>query len=130
MNQKPFAIPKKLVYAAWKRVRAAKGGPGVDGITLEQYEKNLGKNLYKLWNRMSSGTYFPPPVKQVAIPKDRGVRILGVPTVEDRVAQTVVRLQLEPELEKLFLNESYGARPKRSAHDALDICRQKCFRYK
>lgn len=129
MNQKPFTIPKKLVYTAWKRVQASKGGPGIDGITIEQYESNLGNNLYKLWNRMSSGSYFPPPVKQVEIPKDRGVRILGVPTVEDRIAQTVVRLQVEPELEYLFLNESYGARPTRSAHDALAACRQNCFRY-
>jgi RNA-directed DNA polymerase len=106
MNQKPFTIPKKLVYAVWKRVKASKGGPGIDGITIEQYESNLGNNLYKLWNRMSSGTYLRPPVKQVRIPKDRGVRILGVPTVEDRIAQTVVRLQLEPELESLFLDES------------------------
>ena len=129
MNHKPFEIPKRLVWEAWKKVKSSKGGPGIDGVSLENYEEHLSGNLYKLWNRMSSGSYFPKPVKQVDIPKALGgTRSLNVPTVEDRIAQTVVRLQLEPSLEKLFHTDSYGARPGKSAHDALNTCRSRCWK--
>ena len=97
LKDKPFAIPKPMVWEAWRRVRANKGAPGVDGQDLEEFEADLGDNLYKIWNRMSSGSYFPPPVKAVEIPKPHGggVRVLGVPTIADRVAQTVVAMHLE-----------------------------------
>src|SRR5712691_4206281 len=101
---KPFKIPKRDVWEAFKRVKANQGAAGVDGQSIAEFEANLKGNLYKLWNRMSSGSYFPPPVRAVEIPKagGRGVRVLGVPTVADRIAQTVVRLYLEPELEPHF----------------------------
>ena len=96
-EDKPFAIPKPMVWEAWRRVKANKGAPGVDGQDLEKFEADLEDNLYKIWNRMSSGSYFPPPVKAVEIPKPHGggVRMLGVPTIADRVAQTVVAMHLE-----------------------------------
>jgi len=128
MNSKPMTIPKLLVWRAWHVVKAANGGPGVDQVTLELYENDLNSNLYMLWNRMSSGTYFPSAVKQVAIPKAKGVRYLGIPTVNDRIAQTVVRLQLEDRLEKVFLPESYGARTGRNAHQAVRTCRERCWK--
>src|SRR5512132_3939047 len=129
-EDKPFAIPKLLVWEAWRRVRANKGAPGVDGQDLAQFEADLRNNLYKIWNRMSSGTYFPPPVKAVEIPKPHGggVRVLGVPTVTDRVAQTVVALTLEERTESIFHDDSYGYRPSRSALDAVAKCRQRCQR--
>ncbi|WP_210405870.1 hypothetical protein [Micromonospora sp. MH33] len=104
-QDKPFDIPKRLVWEAYERVRANKGTAGVDGQSIEDFETDLKDNLYKIWNRMSSGTYFPPPVKAVEIPKPGGTRTLGVPTVADRVAQTVVALALEPRTESIFHGE-------------------------
>jgi RNA-directed DNA polymerase len=128
---KPFVISKWLVWEAWKRVKANRGAAGVDGESIAEFESDLHGNLYKLWNRMSSGSYMPPPVRAVEIPKKggRGVRTLGVPTVADRVAQTVTYLYLEPEVEPVFHPDSYGYRPRRSAHDALAACRQRCWKY-
>ncbi len=127
--EKSFAIPKLLVWEAYERVRANKGAAGVDGQSLAAFESDLRNNLYKIWNRMSSGTYFPPPIKAVEIPKPNGggTRVLGVPTVADRVAQTVAALTLEPRTESIFHDDSYGYRPNRSAHDALAKCRQRCW---
>jgi RNA-directed DNA polymerase len=126
---KPFNIPKSMVWEAYQRVRANKGAAGVDGQTVEQFEQDLKVNLYKLWNRMSSGSYFPPPVKAVEIPKaSGGVRILGVPTVADRIAQTVVAMYLERLVEPVFHPDSYGYRPGRSALDAVAGCRERCWR--
>jgi RNA-directed DNA polymerase len=127
-NGKPFEISKWVVWDAWEKVKGNQGAAGVDGESIAEFERDLRGNLYKLWNRMSSGTYFPPPVRAVEIPKKQGgVRTLGVPTVADRVAQTVVRIVLEPEVEPIFHPDSYGYRPGRSAHDALDLCRQRCW---
>lgn len=127
---KPFAISKRLVWEAWLKVKANRGAEGVDEESIEEFERDLKGNLYKLWNRMSSGSYMPPPVRAVEIPKRTGgSRVLGVPTVADRVAQTVARLYLEPEVEPHFHPDSYGYRPGRSAHDALRVCRQRCWRY-
>ncbi len=130
-DDKPFVIPKQMVLEAYRRVAANKGAAGVDGKTLEQFEADLKGNLYKIWNRMSSGSYFPPPVRAVEIPKPHGggVRVLGVPTIADRVAQTVVAMHLEQRVEPRFHPDSYGYRPKRSAHDALAACRQRCWKY-
>jgi RNA-directed DNA polymerase len=127
---KPFAISKRLVWEAWRRVKANRGAAGVDEESIQAFEANLKGNLYKVWNRMSSGSYMPPPVRAVEIPKKNGgSRMLGVPTVADRVAQTVARLYLEPEVEPLFHPDSYGYRPGRSAHDALRTCRQRCWKH-
>lgn len=127
---KPFEIPKQWVWEAFKQVRSRKGGPGHDGQSLEAFEANLGNNLYKLWNRMCSGSYMPPPVLLVEIPKaGGGVRPLGIPTVSDRVAQMVVKRYLEPELERHFHADSYGYRPGKSALDAVAITRKRCWRY-
>jgi RNA-directed DNA polymerase len=127
---KPFTISKDLVKQAFQLVKENRGAAGVDKQTLEDFELNLEDNLYKLWNRMSSGSYFPPPVKAVPIPKKTGgERILGVPTVTDRVAQMVVKLVFEPCVEPHFLEDSYGYRPKKSALDALGITRKRCWRY-
>jgi len=128
---KPFVVSKRLVWEAWLRVKANAGAAGVDGESIQAFEANLAGNLYKLWNRLSAGCYMPPPVKAVEIPKKggRGVRMLGVPTVADRVAQTVVYLYLEPAVEPVFHPDSYGYRPGRSAHDAIGRCRQRCWRY-
>ena len=128
---KSFVIPKQLVWEAWRRVKANKGAPGVDGQDLEKFEEDLEGNLYKVWNRMSSGTWFPPPVRAVEIPKPggEGVRLLGVPTVADRVAQTVAAMFLEPLVEPRFHQDSYGYRPGKSAHDALAVCRRRCWKY-
>jgi RNA-directed DNA polymerase len=130
-EDKPFAIPKLMVWEAWRRVRANKGAPGVDGQGLEEFEADLADNLYKVWNRMSSGSYFPPPVRAVEIPKPHGdgVRVLGVPTIADRVAQTVVAMHLEQRADHRFLADSYGYRPGKSAHQALAACRQRCWKY-
>ena len=130
-EDKPFAVPKLMVWEAWRQVKANKGAPGVDGQDLDAFEADLEGNLYKIWNRMSSGTWFPPPVRAVEIPKPHGggVRMLGVPTIADRVAQTVVAMQLEPVVEPRFHPDSYGYRPKRSAHDALRACRARCWEY-
>lgn len=131
MNKtKPFDIPKELVWEAFKLVKANKGAAGVDQQSIEDFEKNLSGNLYKLWNRMSSGTYFPPDVKGVEIPKKQGgTRILGIPTVSDRVAQMVVKLTFEPHVEPHFLKDSYGYRPNKSALDAIAITRSRCWQY-
>lgn len=127
---KPFDIPKKLVVAAFRAVKDSAGGAGIDKETIGQFESKLKDNLYKIWNRMSSGTYFPPPVKAVAIPKKSGgERLLGVPTVSDRVAQMVVKMALEPVLEPVFLPDSYGYRPEKSALDAVAITRERCWKH-
>jgi group II intron reverse transcriptase/maturase len=126
---KPFEIPKRLVYEAWKRVAANKGAPGVDNQSIRAYQENLGSNLYKLWNRMSSGSYQPQPVKQVLIPKGDGFRSLGVPTVADRTAQMAVKMVLEPRLEEIFHPGSYGYRPGVGAKDAVSQVRRNCWRY-
>lgn len=130
-DSKPFLIPKPMVWEAWQKVRANKGAPGVDGQDLEAFEADLEDNLYKIWNRMSSGSYFPPPVRAVEIPKPHGggVRTLGVPTVADRVAQTVAAMVLEAAAEPRFHRDSYGYRPGVSALDAVAGCRQRCWEY-
>lgn len=130
MQPKPFTIDKWLVYEAYKAVKANAGSAGVDEQSLEDFEVDLKSNLYKIWNRMSSGSYFPAPVKAVAIPKKSGgERILGVPTVADRVAQMVVKQVIEPAIEAKFLPDSYGYRPGRSALDAVGVTRERCWRY-
>jgi group II intron reverse transcriptase/maturase len=128
---KPFDISKQEVWDAYEQVKANKGGPGVDGVGIDVFEKDLKNNLYKIWNRMSSGTYFPPPVKAVEIAKTHGggIRTLGVPTIADRVAQTVVARRLEAKVEPVFHPDSYGYRPRRSALDAVAVCRQRCWKY-
>lgn len=127
---KSFNITKREVYEAYKAVKSNKGSAGMDNISIEEFDKNLGDNLYKIWNRMSSGSYFPHPVKAVEIPKKNGgTRILGIPTIEDRIAQMVVRNSLEPKVEPYFLSDSYGYRPNKSAHDAIDITRQRCWKF-
>jgi len=129
-TDKPFNIDKRLVYEAYKAVKSNRGAAGVDEQTIEQFETDLSGNLYKIWNRMSSGTYFPPPVRAVAIPKKTGgERILGVPTVADRVAQTVVKKVIEPILDPIFLGDSYGYRPNKSALDAVGATRKRCWKY-
>jgi RNA-directed DNA polymerase len=127
---KPFDIPKREVWEAYKRVRANQGAAGVDGQTIADFEADLSNNLYKLWNRLSSGSYFPPPVRRVDIPKDDGrTRPLGIPTVSDRVAQMVIKRYLEPLVEPYFHQDSYGYRPGKSALDAVGVARQRCWRY-
>jgi RNA-directed DNA polymerase len=127
---KPFDIPKREVWEAYKRVRANQGAAGVDGQTITDFEVDLSNNLYKLWNRMSSGSYFPAPVRRVDIPKsDGGSRPLGIPTVADRVAQMVVKRYLEPLVEAVFHKDSYGYRPGKSALDAVGVARQRCWRH-
>ena len=127
---KPFKIPKRDVWEAFKRVKTNQGAAGVDGQSITEFEANLKGNLYKLWNRMSSGSYFPPPVRRVDIPKaDGGTRPLGIPTVADRIAQEVARRFLEPILEPGFHPDSYGYRPGKSAIDAVRTARQRCWRY-
>jgi RNA-directed DNA polymerase len=131
LQGKSFEIPKQEVWDAWLKVKANKGAPGVDGQSIEDFEADLKSNLYKIWNRMSSGCYFPPPVKAVEIPKAHGpgTRILGVPTVADRVAQTVAAARLEKVAEPKFHDDSYGYRPGRSALDAAGKCRERCWQY-
>ena len=129
---KPFDIPKREVWEAYKRVRANHGTAGVDGESIADFEADLSNNLYKLWNRLSSGSYHPPPVRRVDIPKGDGrggTRPLGIPTVADRIAQTVVKRQLEPLVEPCFHEDSYGYRPGKSALDAVGVARQRCWRY-
>jgi RNA-directed DNA polymerase len=127
---KPFDISKQEVQEAYLKVKANKGAPGVDGVALAEFEKDLKGNLYKIWNRMSSGSYFPPPVKAVEIPKAHGggVRVLGVPTVADRIAQTVAAARLEKAVEPVFHPDSYGYRPRRGALDAVAACRERCWK--
>ena len=125
---KSFDIPKRLVWEAYKRVKANGGAAGVDEQSLTEFEGDLGNNLYRIWNRMASGSYFPPPVKAVAIPKKSGgERTLGIPTISDRIAQTVVKSVLEPQIDPHFHEDSYGYRPGKSAHQALAVTRQRCW---
>ena len=125
-STKPFCIEKRDVWEAYKQVKANRGAAGVDGQSIEDFGKDLGRNLYRIWNRMSSGSYFPPPVRRVDIPKgdSGGTRPLGIPTVSDRIAQMVVKRYLEPILEPVFHKDSYGYRPGKSAHDALAVARR------
>ena len=127
---KSFDVSKRLVWEAYKNVKANKGAAGVDGQSIEEFEADLSNNLYRIWNRMSSGTYFPPPGRAVEIPKPHGggTRILGIPTVADRIAQTVVALQLLPRTESIFHDDSYGYRPGRSPLDAVAKCRKRCWK--
>lgn len=130
IKAKPFDISKRAVFEAWKKVRAKQGAAGVDEVTIAAFEERLGDNLYKLWNRMASGAYHPPPVRRVLIPKaDGGERALGIPTVGDRVAQMVAKAHLEPLVEPLFHPDSYAYRPGKSATDAVGQARKRCWRY-
>ena len=127
---KPFCISKEIVWNAYKRVKANDGAPGYDGQTIKDFEKDLKNNLYKIWNRMSSGSYLPPPVLRTEIPKDDGrIRQLGIPSVSDRVAQTVVKMYLEPALEKVFHSDSYAYRANKSAIQAIAKARRMCWQY-
>src|SRR6201996_4805118 len=127
-STKPYSIAKRTVWEAFQLVRANRGTAGVDDETIAMFEQNLSRNLYKLWNRMSSGSYFPPPVKQVEIPKAKGgTRKLGVPTVSDRIAQTVAKLMIEPILDRIFHEDSYGYRPGKSAKQAIAVTRKGCW---
>jgi RNA-directed DNA polymerase len=127
---KPFAIPKALVVKAYELVKANKGAAGIDRQSLSDFDKDLKDNLYLIWNRLSSGSYFPPAVRAVPIPKKQGgERILGIPTVSDRIAQMVVKLVFEPTVEPYFHPDSYGYRPNKSALDAIGVTRQRCWRY-
>jgi group II intron reverse transcriptase/maturase len=129
-QSKPFEISKHVVFEAYRRVKANKGAAGVDEQSMAEFEVDLKANLYRLWNRLSSGSYFPPPVRMVEIPKPggKGVRILGVPTVADRIAQTVAAMYLEPRVGPMFHPDSFGYRPHRSALDAVAACRERCWR--
>jgi len=131
LASKAFDIPKQLVWEAYLKVKANKGAAGVDRQSLAEFARDEKNILYKLWNRMSSGTYFPAPVRAVEIPKSggKGVRTLGVPTVTDRIAQTVVAMLLESEVEKVFHPDSYGYRPGRSALDAVGVARERCWKW-
>jgi group II intron reverse transcriptase/maturase len=127
---KAYDIPKQLVWEAYQKVKANHGAAGVDGQSLAAFEEDLKGNLYKVWNRMSSGSYFPPPVRLVEVPKDDGgKRPLGIPTVADRVAQTVVKMTLEPCVEPVFHRDSYGYRPGKSALDAVGVTRRRCWEF-
>jgi RNA-directed DNA polymerase len=129
-STKSFSISKKTVMEAYRRVKANKGAAGIDRVSLELFDRDLGRNLYKVWNRMSSGSYFPPPVRQVEIPKAKGgVRRLGVPTVADRVAQMVAKIHVEPLIEPHFHPDSYGYRPGKSAKQAVAVTRKRCWKY-
>jgi RNA-directed DNA polymerase len=130
MNNKPFDIPKRTVLEAWKQVKRNRGSYGIDRVSIQAFEEGLSRNLYKIWNRLSSGTYFPPPVRRVEIPKPDGrTRVLGVPTVSDRVAQATICLHFQPLVEPIFHEDSYGYRPGKSSHQALDIVRQRCWKF-
>lgn len=127
---KPFTIDKQVVWQSYLKVKANRGAAGVDKQSIADFEVDLKGNLYKLWNRMSSGCYFPPPVRQVEIPKaSGGTRALGIPTVGDRIAQMVVKHYLEPQLEPIFDPDSYGYRPNKSAKDAVKVTRERCWQY-
>ena len=129
LDGKPFEVTGDEVRDAWLKVRDNRGAPGVDGQSIAAFEERLEDNLYKVWNRMSSGTWFPPPVRAVEVPKPGGTRTLGVPTVADRVAQTVAARRIEAVAEQFFHRDSYGYRPGRSAHDALAVARARCWKY-
>ena len=127
---KPFEISKRQVWEAYRRVKANKGAAGVDDQTISEFDQDMENNLYRLWNRMSSGSYFPSATLAVPIAKKSGgTRILGIPTIVDRIGQTVVTQLLEPILEPVFHEDSYGYRPGRSAHQALDVTRKRCWEY-
>jgi RNA-directed DNA polymerase len=127
---KPFGIAKRVVWEAYRHVKANQGAAGIDGESIEMFEANLKDNLYRVWNRMSSGCYFPPAIRLVEIPKKSGgVRSLGISTVEDRVAQTVAKIYIEPALEQLFHPDSYGYRPGKSALQAIGVTRERCWKY-
>ena len=129
-SAKPFDIPKPMVWEAYLDVKSKGGAAGVDKESIEEFEVHVKDNLYRLWNRLSSGSYFPPPVKAVPIPKKSGgERVLGVPTVTDRIAQAVAKKVLEPILDPIFDENSFGYRPGKSAHDAVSVTRQRCWRY-
>jgi len=125
---KSHVIPKQLVWDAWLKVKDKGGAAGADGVSIGQFEEDLSGNLYRLWNRMSSGSYFPGPVRAVEIPKKGGTRVLGIPNVVDRVAQTAAAMALEPNVEPIFHEDSYGYRPGRAPVDAVAVCRERCFR--
>jgi RNA-directed DNA polymerase len=128
---KSYDIDKHIVYDAYLRVKANKGSPGIDKLSIEGFEEKLKDNLFKIWNRMSSGSYFPSPVMTVEIPKSNGgTRKLGIPTVGDRIAQMVAKMYLEPKIEKIFHKNSYGYRPGKSAHQAVGQARKRCWKYK
>jgi RNA-directed DNA polymerase len=132
LKGKSHVIPKRLVWDAWLKVKDKGGAAGADGVTIEQFEEDLSGNLYRLWNRMSSGSYFPGPVRAVEIPKKGkkgGIRVLGIPNVVDRVAQTAAAMALEPSVEKVFHEDSYGYRPGRSPLNAVAVCRERSWRY-
>lgn len=127
---KPFQIDKRIIYEAFKKIRSNRGGSGIDGLDMAAYEQNLGSNLYRLWNRMSSGSYMPRAVKLVEIPKSNGgTRPLGIPTIEDRIAQMAVVSEIEPQIDSCFHEDSYGYRPHRSAHDAIAKAERRCWKY-
>jgi len=127
---KSFPISKRMVYESYLKVMSKDGCAGIDGQSIEMFNADLSKNLYKVYNRMASGSYFPPPVRTEFIPKKQGgFRPLGIPTVGDRIAQGVVKDYLEPEMDKMFHNSSFGYRPGRSTHDALAQCHANCIRY-
>jgi len=128
-STKSYVIAKRAVWEAYQQVKANRGSAGIDEETIAMFDEKLSRNLYKLWNRMSSGSYLPPPVKQVEIPKAKGgTRKLGIPTVSDRIAQTVVKRAIEPILEPIFHADSYGYRPGRSAKQAIAVTRQRCWK--
>lgn len=129
-KSKPIPITKDMVREAYRKVKANKGSAGVDAVSLKTFDENLSKNLYKIWNRMASGSYFPQPVKEVIIPKSNGgERKLGIPSISDRIAQEVVKTYLEPRFEAEFLPQSYGYRPNKSAHQALENVRDNVRQY-
>lgn len=129
-ESKQFEIPKRAIIEAYKKVKANKGSAGIDGIDFDAFEKKLNNNLYKVWNRMSSGSYFPSPVLAVEIPKKTGgTRRLGIPTIEDRIAQMVARMYVEPVVEPMFCDDTYGYRPNKSALDAIEVTRKRCWKY-
>lgn len=129
-ESKQYNISKKVVLEAYKKVKFNRGSAGVDGVDFEKFEENLKDNLYKIWNRMSSGSYFPSPVLAVEIPKKNGgTRTLGIPTISDRIAQMIARMYLEPKVEPIFHKDSYGYRPNKSAIDAVGKVRERCWRY-
>jgi RNA-directed DNA polymerase len=129
---KSYVIPKRRLWEAWLKVKENGGAAGADGVTIEQFEEGLSGSLFKLWNRMSSGSYHPGPVRAVEIPKkgrQGGVRVLGIANVADRVAQTAAAMALEPGVEPIFHEDSYGYRPGRAALDAVAVCRERCWRH-
>src|SRR6266513_4790340 len=125
---KSHDVPKRLVWDAWLKVKENGGAAGVDGVTIDQFEVRLKDNLFTLWNRMSSGSYFPGPIRAVEIPKKGGTRVLGIPSVVDRVAQAAAAMALEPGVEPVFHEDSYGYRPGRAPLDAVTVCRERCFK--